>query len=46
MSVHQVRSARRKMRLRYGKATTRNLADAIAAEKRKAMREQAAKKKK
>jgi hypothetical protein len=43
MSVHQVRSARRKMILRYGGASrARSVAEAMAAEARKAERARAA----
>ena len=46
MSVGQVRSARRKMKIRYGMARKRNVAEAIAAERRAAARAAAAMKKK
>lgn len=46
MSAADCRAARRKMLLRYGKANKRSVAESIAAERRKAIKEAAAKKKK
>lgn len=46
MSIAQVKAARRKMKQRYGNASShRSVADSIARERAKAAREQAAKKK-